>query len=444
MEIEMMKIQLKEYGWIKEENNNNNNNNDASKKVRKRKRRRKNYYSKQPYCRDCKRYYKNYTVLAAHRRICRKPTENPTIECKPKKQEIPDDEPSDLEVIVAQNDGKIEKFELRPLVSCKDCKLNFATTRELFEHRQHLDCQVSSSRDEESELSDVTDEEYEYDSLYACAVCRAKFISRELLGVHRAREAHWGPVKTKVDLVVVKRELQDFTFRSCEENEYSCTGCSSGRVFYDPDDLLRHHRAAHSSSEIYCRYCCLRLADLGEFNDHHRAYHDLLDYCRVCNDKEEKYEKTGKVPPKPWCLNCSRKLRLPFQDCMSLLKETLYCDDCGRAMPSVGHVQFHNCAKPEFPHELPLPILVCPLCQESFNSLRSLYRHVIKHNDMMSFRCNACGKLHETWKELKAHASRCHASKDIKLPRTNCDALRRNAEDVIRRFVKNGVKLLTN
>lgn len=452
----MLKTQLKEHTWIKEENNNEQQEKKQLPFSRKHRKKKKRNFSKTPYCKSCHKYFKNYTVLAVHRQVClsakpldqacsedeHKPSakeEQEEGEEKQDEQDNDESEPKSLELL-----DKLGRFELRPLVTCKDCKLSFATTREIFEHRQYLDC-LGSSNDEDSDLSDNTDDEYEYDTLYTCNVCRAKFISAELLKVHRAREQHYRPSEPtppSSDFIVVKSEIADFTYRSFEDNQYSCTSCINGRAYHDPDDLLKHHRSVHSSDEVYCRYCSEKLGSPAEFSDHHNSYHELAEFCRVCHDKDTDYSDTSVLPPKPVCLECCRRFRMPFEDCLSLLKENLYCDDCERVMPTVGHYRFHNCVKEE-DRLLSPAILVCPLCLETYNSLRSLYRHIVRHNDIMDHRCSGCGRLHETWRALQEHVLKCSSDGgQTRLPRVTNVALRKSAEDVIRRFVRNGVTLL--
>ena len=446
MEIEMLKSQLRDYSWIKSEKDDNNNKPRRRVFTMKRRKRRKKSGMKYRSCELCKKYYK-VKGFPLHKKICQEKHLVKVQQQMPQEQQ----QQQHKEEKAEEKEELTGPFELRPFVSCKDCKKLFATMREIFEHRQYLKC-IPAPSDEESDLSDNTDDEYEYDTLYTCRVCRAKFISSDLLEAHRTKEKHKDDKSKRspsesINLVVVKKEHEDFTYRSFEDNQYSCATCNNGTIYHDPDDLLKHHRAVHSSSDVYCRYCAQKLNSVAEFNDHHYIFHELQDFCRVCNERDQIASDkllSSSPPAKPVCLGCCRKLRLPYKNCLTLLKENLYCDDCERVMPTVAHIRFHNCSKAERdrPQQLSLSILACPLCMETFNGLRSLYRHIIKHNDVMSFRCDDCGKLHETWRALKEHVNKCHNQRDMRLPKTSETALRKTAVDVIRRFVKNGVKLL--
>lgn len=423
MEIEMIKAQIKEFRINVEEKKYGPL--PPRPLLHKHHRRKKqSYYLKKPYCRTCRKYFKNTSLLAIHRRTCLK--EDVFNEKKDK----------------CNNEAK----KMNPFVNkitCKDCKSSFGSTREFFRHRQYLDCSNSLARDEESDLSENTDEEYEYDFLYTCKVCRAKFIFKELLTIHRIREKHLREKKSssESDFLPIQTDSEDFNFISIKEGEYSCTVCNNGFVYYDLDNLLKHHRVVHNSStEIFCRYCSQKLNNLSEFEEHHKIYHELENYCQVCNNKEY-YNNSNSLPPKPVCLVCCWRYNMPFDNCLSLLKENLYCDDCEQVLPSLAHVKFHNCDKKKDPL-LALALLVCPLCLDTYNSLRSLYRHIIRHNDLMPFKCHVCESVHETVKNLKEHVQKCHFNEELRLPKADTSVLRRNAEDVIDKFVTHGVKLL--
>ncbi|KAJ8675115.1 hypothetical protein QAD02_010901 [Eretmocerus hayati] len=399
----MLRSQLREQVWIKQEAEENDDSDDfelflpptppllekpslVPYKPHQKKRRLKRRKLHTPYCRICKKYFHSYNQLSYHRRLTHKKQQESE---ETKNNNHPDTDPLELEPPKADlsqvddDDSKDERFEYRPLLPCRDCLRYFTCPRELLQHRQYLDC-LKREPDEESSLSEVTDDEYEYDILYSCTTCRAKFISTRLLELHRRREGHHHTTtKTaqkkvlddEVDGIIGSKEDEsEFVYKSVEEGEFLCAVCDNGVVYLDPDDLLKHHRAVHSAKNLmhYCRYCAHEVKGPAEFADHHLAYHQMRQFCRLCPDAKDKLVQYRKgLPPKPVCLECARKSDMPFDHCLKLLQENLYCDNCDGSLPSIAHVRFHNCTtEPPGPHKM-LSLLACPLCLEGFNGLRS-------------------------------------------------------------------------
>ncbi|CAB0044525.1 unnamed protein product [Trichogramma brassicae] len=474
LEIDMYKNHLRDYSdsWgttaLVQSNETQNDLIDSSyehekKSIKKRKKKRRT--STRPYCRECRSYFRTLSCLQIHRKNCKKnplekqPSTMATKTTDPPEElesaESREDSPADLvespsnKVAVREEDDS--RYEYRPLVECNDCTTLFATSKQLLEHRQYLSCCPKKLALQQAELSDNTDEEYEYDVLYTCQVCRGKFVSQRLLELHTKREQHYRANEAydnndySFDSLKHEKLGVDFYFRNCRDcdNEYSCSTCNNGFVYHDPDDLQKHQRAVHSAADgsYYCRYCAEKLSGPSDFNEHHRVHHELVRYCSVCSPGHD--PRPDKLT-KPLCQACCEKLGFGEYDCLKMLRENLYCDDCERSLPSLAHVRYHNCRSKSasLSEGLAPQLLVCPLCLTNYSGLRALYRHIVRHSDVAPYRCRDCGLLQKTWGQLCSHRRKSHQEEETKFIRWTTDELRRKADDVVKRFVGNGVQLL--
>lgn len=221
---------------------------------------------------------------------------------------------------------------------------------------------------------------------FVCVICKKAFSRSTLLSRHERIHtdqpkflcAHCDrPFLSKI-------ELDKHSIRHDKKRPFPCNVCNKTFAFKQG---LERHEVIHSKVQPYkCEHCEVSFSTPSKLARHLTAHAGRRPYpCRLC--------------PKSYLLShhLTRHVR-SHKDAPGTFK----CFNCSKVFKSRSDLVYHSAIHAT-------QDLVCPLCKESFGSLKDVTDHIKSHTEGEQFACEFCDLIFTTEGGLSNHTANEHA-----------------------------------
>ncbi|XP_046141150.1 zinc finger protein 12-like isoform X2 [Osmia bicornis bicornis] len=212
--------------------------------------------------------------------------------------------------------------------------------------------------------------------------------------------------------------------RRTHRKRYSCDMCQKR---CGSEAALEEHQKTHEgASFLQCSICKLKYKTTLGLKNHYIRKHSTVDpkftcdYCGRCfklkHDLGIHIDRIHLNPPEYICRFCGRVVKNILNHEATHEEEankdtTRYrCDHCPKEFKLLNGLANHLLKK----HNDRQPSMLRTLCEQSFESSKDFYQHVLPKEKIDSYKCNICGKIYANEQNLRKHVSvhsqtyKCH------------------------------------
>ncbi|XP_033224515.1 zinc finger protein 23-like [Belonocnema kinseyi] len=262
---------------------------------------------------------------------------------------------------------------------------------------------------------------------YECKKCKKTFIHKSHLKEHILKHSGERSFtcatcdKSFMTVLCLKKHFQSHS----EEKPFACKTC--GKSFKNKNNLLPHYRTHTGEKPHSCKICGKRFAIQGNLVQHHNRAHsgERRFACKLCDKKfkvviDLRRHLARHVRERTFsCTMCEKSFK--SDKCLTWHHQRIHtsekpftCDVCDKKFIDKQslrkHVQRHFQEK----------TFKCSKCDKRFQQRHCLNRHFLIHNEKKLFACDICEKKFAAKESIKPHLMRIHfREKTFKCPK--CD-----------------------